>query len=578
MNYSSEENVLQLISLLKSHGVRKVIASPGNTNITFVGSIQNDPFFQIYSCVDERSAAYMACGLSEESGEPVVLSCTGATAARNYVPALTEAFYRKLPILVVTSSQPFGREGQLYPQYTDRRVQFNDIVTYSAQVPYPSDENSRWANNVKINNAILHLTLNGGGPAHLNVSTNFSHDFSVDKLPQERIIHRFDLNDQMPNITAKKICIFVGSHPKFSKALEQCIDEFCEKFNAVVLCDQTSNYKGKFRVLGGLVAAQRDYYPDCRKADLVIHLGQVSGSYYYFKNTKVWRVSSDGEVRDPFRMLSSVFHMDEFTFFSYYNKKNTDLISNNYIEEWNEEERKLQSELKELPLSNAWLCQQTSNRLPENSVLHLGILNSLRSWNLFDVPRSVYCYSNVGGFGIDGSISSCIGASLSDESKIYFIVLGDLSTFYDLNSLGNRHIGSNLRILVSNNGTGYEMHCAGSIGREFGQDVDKFMAAGGHFGNQSKFVLKHFAEDLGFDYLKAETKEEYLSNLDKFVSEKQANKPILFEVFVSEENDDVAYELTRNIATSASGVAKQIAKNVLGDKGFSKLKKIIRRD
>ena len=98
--YTKERNVQIVLSLLKAHGIRKVIASPGSTNIAVVGSMEHDPFFEIYSCVDERSAAYMACGLSAESGEPVVLSCTGATASRNYYPGLTEAYYRKLPILV----------------------------------------------------------------------------------------------------------------------------------------------------------------------------------------------------------------------------------------------------------------------------------------------------------------------------------------------------------------------------------------------------------------------------------------------------------------------------------------------
>ena len=90
--YTKERNVQIVLSLLKAHGIRKVIASPGSTNIAVVGSMEHDSFFEIYSCVDERSAAYMACGLSAESGEPVVLSCTGATASRNYYPGLTEAY------------------------------------------------------------------------------------------------------------------------------------------------------------------------------------------------------------------------------------------------------------------------------------------------------------------------------------------------------------------------------------------------------------------------------------------------------------------------------------------------------
>lgn len=99
--YTSERNAQIVIALLKANNIRKIIVSPGATNITFVASIQQDPYFEIYSSVDERSAAYMACGLAAESGEPVVLSCTGATASRNYLPGLTEAFYRKLPVLAI---------------------------------------------------------------------------------------------------------------------------------------------------------------------------------------------------------------------------------------------------------------------------------------------------------------------------------------------------------------------------------------------------------------------------------------------------------------------------------------------
>ena len=112
--YSEERNVQIVISLLKSHGIRKVIASPGTTNMHLVGSLQNDSFFEMYSCVDERSAAYMACGMAEESGEPVVLSCTGATASRNYMPGLTEAFYRKLPVLAITSHRGDHAIGHLF--------------------------------------------------------------------------------------------------------------------------------------------------------------------------------------------------------------------------------------------------------------------------------------------------------------------------------------------------------------------------------------------------------------------------------------------------------------------------------
>ena len=101
--YSDERNTRILIALLKAHGIRKVVANPGVRNISFTGSVQNDPWFEVYSGVDERHSAYLAVGMAAESGEPVVLSCTQATASRNYLPAMTEAFYRKVPVLAVTS-------------------------------------------------------------------------------------------------------------------------------------------------------------------------------------------------------------------------------------------------------------------------------------------------------------------------------------------------------------------------------------------------------------------------------------------------------------------------------------------
>ena len=575
--YTTEENILQLISLLKSHNIRKVIASPGNTNITFIGSIQSDPYFQIYSCIDERSAAYMACGLAEESGEPVIISCTGATAARNYPSGLTEAYYRKLPVLAITSSQHFGRVGQLFPQFTDRNTLQNDITTLSVQIPYPYTEEERWSNNIKINNALLQLRRGNGGPVHINIETTYSKEFSVKNLPNSRVIHRYTEKNTLPEIHSERTCIFVGAHKKFTKELEQEIDIFCSKYNAIVLCDQTSNYKGKYRVLGGLVAGQREYFAQCRKCDLVIHIGEVSGAYFSFNDTEIWRVNQDGEVRDPFKQLTNVFEMDEIDFFIYYNQTK-ECRENSYIDEWKREFQKLDNLVGELPLSNVWMSKQTAPQLPENSVLFLGILNSLRSWSLYDTPKSVYSYSNVGGFGIDGCLSTCIGASLFDKNKLYFCVLGDLALFYDLNILGNRNVGPNVRILLSNNGTGYEMHCANSTGINFSKsDRDLFFSAGGHNGNKSKKLIKGMVEELGFEYMSAANKDEYTSKLKHFTTSEHLEKPIFFEVFVNVDDDDYAYNATKITLSSNISSAKKLAKNVLGEQRIQKIKKIINR-
>ena len=138
--YTVERHTQILIALLKEYGIRKIVISPGNTNVTFVVSVQNDPFFELYSCVDERSAAYMACGLASKCGEAVVLSCTGATASRNYFPGLTEAYYRKLPILAITSTQHEYKIGNNIAQVIDRSVAPNDTIRYSLSVDVTHSE------------------------------------------------------------------------------------------------------------------------------------------------------------------------------------------------------------------------------------------------------------------------------------------------------------------------------------------------------------------------------------------------------------------------------------------------------
>ena len=195
LHYTNERQILILISLLKAYGIRKIIASPGATNVTFIGSVQQDDFFEIYSCVDERSAAYMACGLAIECGEPIVLTCTGATSSRNYLPGLTEAYYRKLPILAITSTQLTERVGHLIAQVIDRSTAPNDTTQLSVYLPIIKDENDVWISQLRINQALLALKRHGGGPVHINLETSYSCDFSIKQLPKAHVINRITVHD-----------------------------------------------------------------------------------------------------------------------------------------------------------------------------------------------------------------------------------------------------------------------------------------------------------------------------------------------------------------------------------------------
>lgn len=578
--FTSERSQQIVISLLKAHGIKKVIASPGTTNYTLVASMQQDPWFEMYSSIDERSAAYLACGMAGESGEPVVITCTGATASRNYMPGLTEAFYRKLPVLAITASQGDCKIGHHIAQVIDRREQPNDLVNLSVSVPTCKDATDEWNAVVKVNEAILELTRNGGGPVHINLDTNYSRDFSVIELPPVRVIKRFTIHDEMPPLPSGRIGIFVGAHVKMSQTLQNAIDSFCEKTGAVVFCDHTSGYYGKNRVDYSLVCSQDKYFSELKDLSLLVHIGEVSGEYYglgRLKPADEWRVNPDGKLRDRWHKLTSIFQMDEVDFFKHY----ASIITSNsesHLQEYIKECDEFYANVPELPFSNIWMASQLANEIPTNSVIHFGILGSLRAWNFFRLPAGVESSSNVGGFGIDGGVSTLVGASLVNPSKLHFGIFGDLAFFYDMNSLGNRHIKNNLRIMLVNNGKGAEFRLYWHPAAAFNEEADPFMAAGGHFGNKSSNLVKHYAEDLGFEYIYASTKEEFANEYRRFVTPEITDKPILFEVFTNSSDENDALFTIRNMAEN-DDYKKQQLKNAIikfvGPKAIKTIKKIL---
>lgn len=575
--YTDEANIQILVSLMKHHGLCRVVASPGATNVTLVACLQRDPFFTVYSSVDERSAAYMACGIAAETGEPVALSCTGATASRNYMPGLTEAFYRKLSVLAVTSTQHLGRIGHMCPQVIDRTNELNDVCRVSVQCPTVQSADDRWACEANLNRALLELTREGGGPVHINMVTTYSNNFDVAELPAVRAVDRVERGDELPTLDGRRVAVYVGAHRAWTDFEVGACEAFCERYGAVVFCDHTSNYPGAHGVMGALVTTQQHYYSECRNVDVLVHVGEVSGAYACPGAKEVWRVSLDGQPRDAFGKLRYVFDMGEGEFFRAYADAEGAPAGLNLADEWRAEDARIRAKIPELPFSNIWCAKELAPMLPAGSVLHLGILNSLRSWNFFPKDSSIRSYCNTGGFGIDGCMSSLIGASLCSPEKTFFGVVGDLACFYDLNSLGNRHVGMNVRIMVVDNGVGTEFKNFNHKCAAFGDEADAYMAARGHYGNRSRELLRHYAEDLGFEYLCAASKEEFLAAAERFTAAEQAERPMLFEVFTDSQDESDALKTMYSLETNAAGMAKDAVRGILGDKGIAAVKKVLGR-
>ncbi len=540
--YTDDKNAQIVLALLKKYNVKKIVASPGTTNVPIVRGVQTDPFFEVYSAVDERGAAYLAGGLAFASGEPVALSCTGATASRDYIPGLTEAYYRGLPVIAITSQHHSPCYSDLMPQMTDRTVSQNDIKRFAAILPLIKDAED-WRTCVQlVNEALYTATRKDAGPVHINLPVGNLYSFTTEKLPDVQKIdvyeaENFPKNELVSALKGKRVALFIGAHKPFDAETKAAIEAFSEKLGVPVFCDHTANYTGKNRVLSAVAG---DFHTLKTMPELLIDLGSVSGDYSagpIFKGTRVWRISEDRKFhnRQGAEVVEKLFFCSERFFFA----------SLSDVEGGSQYAETVKREVPEtkvpmLPLSNLYAASKLSKRLPKNSYLHLGILNSLRSMNYFALDPSVTVSSNVGGFGIDGAVSTAFGQALSDADRLSFALIGDLAFFYDMNALGNRHMGKNLRILLINNARGVEFRLNASLEKLWGSDTDELIAAHGHFGS-----AKAWAESMGFAYMTASDKDAFDAQIDAFCDPDGFEKPVVFEVFTDAEDEKTALSSLR---------------------------------
>lgn len=541
--YSNDKVIQYLLASLKAYGIRDIVASPGMQNSAFNASIQSDSDFNCISVVDERSAAYVAVGMADESGRPVVITCTGATASRNYMPALTEAYYRKVPIIALTFLH-LDSEFNLAPQYLDRTVSQNDIKVLTITLNPFSTDAQKWKMFADLH-AALTTAVRGKGPVHIQVINEDNYGFDTPALPTD--FHSIKLS-QAPDsnlgdyLDGKKIGVFVGSHKPFSPDAQAALSDFATSWNACVFCDHTSNYHGKNKIMTAMFA---DGTVSDNRPDIMIDMGGITGEYSspkLFRGSEIWRIQPDGKYANRWAWATHVFECPEDVFFK--QLKNTGHTTVNY----HDQVRSVieQVVIPPLPLCNALVCQKLAENLPENCTLHLGILNSLRNMNFFDLDDSIQCSANVGGFGIDGSVSTLVGHSLSAPDKMHFGLLGDLAFFYDMNALGLRQIKNNVRLIVINNSGGQEFRLNPTLTKPLGDKVDTLIAAGGHNAGGAGA----WAQACGFKYMHADTPEQLNAQIKEFCQD-ESEKPILFEIFTTSSDENKGLDLMRAKAVPA---------------------------
>lgn len=589
--YSEKRNVRQLLALLKAHNISHFVVSPGSRHIPIVISMEADSFFHLYSVVDERGASFFAIGLMQRFKEPVGVICTSGTASANYCSAINECLYQELPLLVLTADREECLRDQREDQMIRQTTMFQPIAKHVANLPLVNDENDAWFNNRLINEALLELTHRGCGPVQINIPIpSHTDNFDVAELPIERVISRFDLSNidwqaTADYLTGKKIVVVCGEGFTLSEDERESVETFCDKFDAVVLCDKMSNCHVRNSIENTFPVLQAINNVDVTELapDVVISIRANYSFNPEFKGfmkrisrhrCENWCIHPSGRIYDPFKgLLTNVYEMNEFIFFRKVAEVASKIAEPSYAETW-----KVISESIDEPrgvYAHVNSVGSFLKNLPQNSILQLANSNSVRIAQLYHIDRSIEIHCNRGTDGIDGCMSTTVGFA-SETDKPVFLMIGDLTFFYDMNALWNRHLGKNIRIFIQNNGGGAIMHMPKRP--DFAAEhLPNFISA------RHDASVKAWAEDRGFKYISAHTIEEVEQGAN-VLNDLSIDGPIILEVFSDMLEDTKVFKnyyvlIDRNkLDRSLAGRTKTVMKKVCSVLNIdtSSLAKIVR--
>ena len=460
---ADNRQIQQLLALLLGHGITDVVVCPGSRNAPLVHSLGQVKGFACHPMTDERSAGFVALGMAQATHRPVAVCVTSGSALVNLHPAVTEAYYQQIPLIVISADRPKAWIGQMDGQTMPQEGVFGKMVRMSVSLPEIHTDTDEWHCNRLINEALLECRHHVDGPVHINVPVSEPlYEFHTEALPKVRRIKRVDgrrreAMEQLFEKMNEKCLIIIGQNAhSIDENTLPTIHEY-----AAILGESLSNLHLPNIVVGNLDTICKhiiDKHDERFTPEVVITLGGhvVSKQLKLFlrsvKPQQHWHVDAEGKVVDLFQCLTHVVEM-----------KTTDFIEElaNYIrreglysiypEMWENEMRMKRngtlSEVEEV-------VGELIANLPEDSVVHLANSSAVRYAQKMPFHRTIRVCCNRGINGIEGSMSTAVGYAMACPQKENYLIIGDLSFFYDQNALWNTHLPANLHILLLNSGGG----------------------------------------------------------------------------------------------------------------------------
>jgi len=477
MTTTDKKTVQIIVDICAQKGIKRVVVSPGSRNAPLSIAFNRDERIESYVIVDERSAAFFALGLSQKSGEPVALVCTSGTALLNYAPAVAEAFYQRIPLVILSADRPTEWIEQDDSQAINQQQLFANFTKYSCQLPVDiTCHDEAWHTNRSVNEAINAAVSGRKGPVHINIPLREPlYGIAERNYTPERIFNQIEpqsqlsaeliegLKNRIPK--SSKIMILAAFLPAEVKEQFNIIIRKIEKIsNVVIIAEPISNIQSNLtinnidRVLNVISPDETEAF----RPDVLISFGGSLVSKQiktFLKNNppaEHWYIGKGENHIDTFKKLTALIQLEPSAFLAQFFEENT-FIANDYSANWQKKEQLSAQRHTDFMTVSPWsdlkAFEIISEGLPLNSDLQLGNSSAVRYVHLFEQKKLNSIQCNRGTSGIDGSTSTAVGAA-SISAVPTTLLSGDISFFYDSNALWNKYLSSNLRIIVMKNGGG----------------------------------------------------------------------------------------------------------------------------
>lgn len=545
--HSNKKSAQILSGALQAAQIQDIVISPGSRNAALIIEMTNQDYFNNYSVVDERSAAFFALGIAQQTNKPVVLMCTSGSAVLNYHPAVAEAFYSRIPLIVVSADRPKKWIDQGEGQTVRQDRVLNNHTYFSVSLLGDEFENADDFNQKQIEKAIK-IAVEKQATVHINMPFD-EPLYEMENIEDKEIIpKKFDVEDKIYeesflqnfeklwNKRAKKM-ILVGQH-QASEFLQLQLEKLSEDPSVVILSENISNVKHDRFInnIDQVIFNFSDKKMDALQPDILLTVGRniISKKIKQFlrknKPKQHWHIEKTEIPPNTFEALTQHFDTSPEMFFSQFlflaKPNNQSEYRDKFLEIKHKNKSLHTAYLSKIGFSDLKIFEVLSQNIPANFMVQWANSSTIRYAQLFDFHTDIIHFSNRGTSGIDGSTSTSIGAAYASQKPV-LLVTGDISFFYDSNALWNKYIPDNFKILIINNGGGDIFN--------FIPGPSKTKALDAFFVTKHAYKTKQLANMYGFDYTLIKSLKDFEKQLISFLN--RHDKPQIMEVDTSKINN-----------------------------------------